>query len=425
MAATHKSKKQKKSSNKLNSYSDNIQDGNSQKKTDDFTFSSKLKTSIYSTPENIDIGKNPVFQFPIPQIEPGKANLMNDEVDMHFPRKHFFRKFQTNFELLDNIIMKPIPVNKIKPPTLFPSPIIDGTSWETKKRTLFDSSKDSNSTSATRKNTPKYEPNHKSNSNTAMDTVNEIKSETGKGSEEKDIKEETFDEDNLSDYDPDFESQSPKHTNELSEQQSRLVDAYINTRMQMKSSNDFYFGDLKTMKLQEQNFSRALKNIENSKDIEPTIGNQFELTKDLLNKLDTEFHNYTAANIEVFETKINEIESEIEKECKVRYKVVEQYKQFQVNSFDYLKTSVTYGEYEDLKKSKLVIENEPEKKLEPETFVSSETNDYSLNAKPEEKPLTDASAFDFENNLLYGPDLEAADDDDDAFGSLTNEMFFD
>ncbi|TID28527.1 hypothetical protein CANINC_002400 [Pichia inconspicua] len=400
MAATHKSKKQKKSSNKLNSYSDNIQDGNSQKKTDDFTFSSKLKTSIYSTPENIDIGKNPVFQFPIPQIEPGKANLMNDEVDMHFPRKHFFRKFQTNFELLDNIIMKPIPVNKIKPPTLFPSPIIDGTSWETKKRTLFDSSKDSNSTSATRKNTPKYEPNHKSNSNTAMDTVNEIKSETGKGSEEKDIKEETFDEDNLSDYDPDFESQSPKHTNELSEQQSRLVDAYINTRMQMKSSNDFYFGDLKTMKLQEQNFSRALKNIENSKDDEPTIGNHFELTKDLLNKLDIEFHNYTAANIEVFETKINEIESEIEKD-------------------------VTYGEYEDLKKSKLAMENGPEKKLEPETFVSSETNDYNLTAKPEEKPLTDASAFDFENNLLYGPDLEAADDDDDAFGSLTNEMFFD
>lgn len=419
MVAVHKSKKQKKSSHKLDVYGDAVRGSHFQKKIDDFTFDTNLKTSAYSVPQDIDTGKNPVFRFPIPPIEPIKANMMNDEVDMYFPRKHFFRKFQSNFDLLDNIIMKPIPVDKILPPTLFPSPIIDGTLWKTKREMLFKSLKERDSETGldTQKDIPESDINLKSKANIKDETESGLEETKNEGPDNEAL----LSEEDLSDYDPDFEV--PKQTiNNLSEKETRLIDAYINTRMQMKSSNDFFFGDPQTMKLQEQSFCRELNRLEKTNETERNVGEKYMLTMDLLDILDTEFSDYTAASIDKFNKKIDEVEETIAERKNIRYQETKPFLQYETNKFDYLKSSITPAAYAEMKAPKFTAQSDSEKKDDSVPYVNTESNTYSLNAKAEEKPITDSSAFDFENNMLYGPDLENGEDD--AFGSLTNEMFF-
>lgn len=81
-------------------------------------YNAALKKSPFTNHDNIKQGKNPVFTFPVPMGDPLKGSLLNDEVDMHFPRKHFLNKFQLYNDLLENVISKPIPVDKIIPPNL-------------------------------------------------------------------------------------------------------------------------------------------------------------------------------------------------------------------------------------------------------------------------------------------------------------------
>lgn len=429
-AATHKSKKQKKSSHKSDHYGDGIPHGHAHKVVDDFHFNSTLKHSMYSDPQRTESGSNPAFKFPIPPIDIGKANMMNDEVDMYFPKKHFFRKFHANFDLLDNILMKPIPLPRIIPPSLFPAPIIDGTVWPKKKEALLKGINEN-----TEENTEKVPENsldsrqNKPENNLSNTDITAGKAEN-KADEKVDEKEQpikdtdiekepNFDEENLSDYDPDFEGYQKPYP-KPSDKECRLVDAYINTRIRMKSANDFYFGDLHTMKLQEQTLHREVRKLETAEQPLYNVSERYKYTVDQIEDLDLEFRKYTAESVDKFEKKLIDVETKLATKYEVQYIETTPYRQFKTEQFDSIKSVISLEEYEERKKPKQVVSAEPIREMVSNNFVVSEE------PKPEEeKPIPEPSVYDdFDNNMLYGPDFETGEDDD-AFGSLSNEMFFD
>lgn len=91
MPVATKRKRSRKTTFKTNPYPVQEPKTIQQNTTNPFTFGPDLKTSSFSNRQNITNGGNPVFQFPIPNHDPHKATLLNDEVDMYFPRKHSFQ----------------------------------------------------------------------------------------------------------------------------------------------------------------------------------------------------------------------------------------------------------------------------------------------------------------------------------------------
>lgn len=372
-----------------------------------FAFNPSLKTSSYSNRENIVNGGNPIFQFPIPHIDPHKATLLNDEVDMYFPRKHFLSKYQMLNDLLENIIIKPIPADKITPPRLFPIAFVDGMPYEKKKEELLKDVKKPDILQAkpqeevkavatvTENMSPKPNENEvqlkseeeiskkdKTNCNSETETnkvetteekldpaisKNNLKDDNddytakkhGKVDADKTEPETTnIDEDsNLSDYDPDFDGNEITCPKESAEE-SKVIFDYLTSRVNMKVRNDFLFGNLETMKMQEKLLAEIEKKVQEDLQKSLDLGERLGFNVQAIDDLHKTFLNYTANSVEEAEKELKIIESRLESKFKQKYVESAEVRQFKTNAFDALKTGITPDEYiERLKKSDLQKDN--------------------------------------------------------------------
>lgn len=74
--------------------------------------------------------EHPVFNLPIPAPTAPESQYLNDEVDMYVVRNVALHKFKMSNDLLDNIIVKAIPANRIIPPASYPVCMIEGKVWD-------------------------------------------------------------------------------------------------------------------------------------------------------------------------------------------------------------------------------------------------------------------------------------------------------
>ena len=252
----------------------------------ELSYEGSLKSSKYTDPEKIKNGGNPVFQFPIPKNETLKPTILNDEVDMYFPRKHFLSKFQIYNELLNNVMLKYIPTEKIIPPRLFPLPFVEGVPFEKKKAFLLE---------------------------------NFTKNETPIG---KDGKE--------------------RAKRELSEQEREVLERYVQERVLAKQPTDFLFGDLQTMKMLEKNLADDANSTPVTK---LEMGEMYNYSMNKLDELHNMINKFTAGSIDDCEKQLIDIEKELNNKFKRKYVESEKIKQFETNAFDPVKRGITLEEY--------------------------------------------------------------------------------
>lgn len=567
MKVAAKRKRSKKSNYKPHSYEESdVQ--NVTNTSDGLEFNASFKHLIFENKRRKDDSGNPIFHFPIANSEPQETTVWNDEVDMYFPRKHFLTKYQMSHDLLDNIIMKPIPIEKIIPPRLFPIPFIEGMPYEKRKIELLKNipkkATDENKTTAVQPD--KKEEVEEGNevkelatemevnklvedSNTVEDKGIDNVSDKNKDTSNKDINDTNNDskvinvedkekikfesdavdksenisekdeqiskedinqqsnkiqssndsEENLSDYDPDFDGyQTPYPTK--TKEEVEFLDKYIESRMNSKQPTDFFFGDTQTMKVQERILAQRVEDLRSSLGQSSDISDKYKYNIHALDELHLSFLSHTAETLEMSDQLVESIEMNIKTEFKQKFIDVEKVKQFSTKVFDSVKVGITSDEYNKKYKKKLIIKDDSNKanvlnnnittniihdninpdmnittshpninsiqnqnipmqniqqELQPQTssnFQMQLPPQHALGqmqqgplksemamdtqipmAQPMGNPATQEQQdqlvptqngvqnFEFDNNMLYEPG--DFDNDDDEFGSLSNEVF--
>lgn len=446
MPVATKRKRSRKTTFKTNPYP--VQEAKTiqQSTSNPFTFGPDLKTSSFSNRQNITNGGNPVFQFHIPNVDPHKATLLNDEVDMYFPRKHFLSKYQMLNDLLENIIIKPIPTDKIIPPRLFPIAFVDGMPYEKKRAELLkgvseiakhksqddlvdlkndEKSQDANLTLDQTKNEIKTEiednkeaaPKLNSGVVTDFNTTQERKKEENKNEVSKDGKNNSkndsgkYDvnlknedgtrafvkdiEDDLSDYDPDFDGYQIPYPKDSTETK-KVINDYLKSRMKIKVRTDFLFGDLETMKMQEYSLAEIEKETQ-QKGQEPfEFGERFNYNMKAIDDLHQTFLSYTANSIEECENKVSEIESDLKSKFKKRFVDSNEKNQFKTQAFDSFKTGLTVEDYNSqFKKVSLQANDIPQNlssalslQTNASSIVGGENSDVKIDRNPGASPTS-------------------------------------
>lgn len=307
--------------------------------TNIFAFNSALKTSTFTNSQNVANGGNPVFQFPIPNIDPMKATMLNDEVDMYFPRKHFLTKFQMLNDLVENIIIKPIPTDKIVPPRLFPIAFVEGMPYEKKKAELLQHVKKVQTAKEKRALEKKAAEAAKRNREAHSDPAN-------------------VDDDNLSDYDPDFDSyQIPEP--EETEEEIKIIDDYLTSRKNVKDRTDFLFGDVGTMKMQEKTLAEAERLEKEMLEKGPDFGDKFQYNMKVLEDLHKVYTKFTANSISECQKKVEEVEGDIKEKYNTKFVESDKIKQFKTSAFDSVKVEISLDEYNQKFKAATVKPNIP------------------------------------------------------------------
>lgn len=483
MAVVQKRRKTAKSYHKSNPYPENLAHEHAHLQSD-FYFNPALKTSQYSDKEHIENGGNPIFTFPIPKSDSVRANMLNDEVDMYFPRKHFLAKFQMNHDLLDNILTKPIPANKIIPPRMFPLPFVEGIPYEKKKTMLLQALKKKNpenpeinetSTQSDdienkRKTEEKIKKENEEEGKIKEENPEEAKPDLiknedkteGKDKDENEKKDEKKDEnentnqrkeenkddekdeqlvkaepevendkniedENLSDYDPDFDNAQVAYP-KASKEEAETIENYLQSRISLKEATDFLIGDLRTMQILETISRENFEKLEKSLNEPIELNENFKYNMKKIDELHEMFDSFTAGSIEEFDATINTIESEIKDKFGLKFNDNDRIKQFKTTSFDSIKLGISLDEYNE--KYKTIKESE--KSLNPltsenrdlPTSASSDRN-IDLNSKPptNENEFYKSQSFDFDNNMMYESNTFGHDEDDDQFNSLNNQVF--
>lgn len=446
MPVATKRKRSRKTTFKTNPYPVQETKTIQQSTSNPFTFGPDLKTSSFSNRQNITNGGNPVFQFHIPNVDPHKATLLNDEVDMYFPRKHFLSKYQMLNDLLENIIIKPIPTDKIIPPRLFPIAFVDGMPYEKKRAELLkdvseiakhksqddlvdlkndEKSQDANLTLDQTKNEIKTEiednkeaaPKLNSGVVTDFNTTQERKKEENKNEVSKDGKNNSkndsgkYDvnlknedgtrafvkdiEDDLSDYDPDFDGYQIPYPKDSTETK-KVINDYLKSRMKIKVRTDFLFGDLETMKMQEYSLAEIEKETQ-QKGQEPfEFGERFNYNMKAIDDLHQTFLSYTANSIEECENKVSEIESDLKSKFKKRFVDSNEKNQFKTQAFDSFKTGLTVEDYNSqFKKVSLQANDIPQNlssalslQTNASSIVGGENSDVKIDRNPGASPTS-------------------------------------
>ena len=403
MPVATKRKRSRKTTFKTNPYPVQEPKTIQQTTTNPFTFGPDLKTSSFSNRQNITNGGNPVFQFPIPNHDPHKATLLNDEVDMYFPRKHFLSKYQMLNDLLENIIIKPIPTDKIIPPRLFPIAFVDGMPYEKKRAELLKDVKTSEAVKP-KSQDDRVELNRNDEKKNGVanlhsdQTKRELKKETEDNEEAMpnvksevvddstssvDLKEEEHENkmpkggkdkskhnaeksdakpsrknvtgvgtgasvndinDDLSDYDPDVEGYQIPYPKD-SPETTKVINDYLKSRMNIKFRTDFLFGDLETMRMQESALAETEKATQQKVEELFDFGEKFNYNMKAIDDLHQKFLSYTAGAVEECERKVNEIESVLKIKFKKRLVDSNEKRQFKTKAFDSFKTGLTAEEY--------------------------------------------------------------------------------
>lgn len=451
MAAVQKKKKSRKSSTyKSNPYpandSKNIDSGNT------LLFGPTFKSSNLSNSQNILNGSNPILQFPIPNIDPMKATLLNDEVDMYFPRKHFLTKYQMLNDLIENILIKPIPTDKIIPPRLFPIAFVEGMPYEKKKLELLSNIKKEVPTKENQQDIEKPIDNSSTKDNIKIDKID---------------KNDIDNDESLSDYDPDFDGNHPNIYPEPTEEETKIIDSYLDSRKNIKERTDFLFGDLGTMKMQETSLIEDENKIEESLKQSAELSDKYKYNIKVLDNLRGMYLKYTANSIQQNEKELNEIEEDIKSKFKTKFTDTNKIKKFKTKAFDSIKVEISLDEYnQKFKKQPLqsaisfpenslpvndenslaqpnfegnmMTENKQQDIKTPIVPLPADSNlgvteavkdstnevaDDVLGKK--ENSNSDLNNFDFENEMLYeSQDFNNNDNDNDEdFGSLSNEVF--
>jgi hypothetical protein len=453
MPVITKRQRNKKSTFKSHPYPENI-DHENQEKTD-FYFNPTLKTSAYSDKQHIEKGGNPVFEFPIPVSEAIRSTVLNDEVDMYFPRKHFLTKFQMYNDLLDNILIKPIPVNRIIPPRLFPIPFVEGIPYEKKKSILLKDVKKEDLKEEEKDLTLKHkkddvvlkvenekekekeneENNDQKTSNSNPDNLikNEEKITKADSFDKTDLKVEVDDDANLSDYDPDFDNVQKK-TSKLTKQETDIIQNYLHSRLKLKEPTDFLFGDLTTMKMQEKLYAEYCQTLDNSLNEPIDLGERYKYNMKTVDNLHQMFNKFTAEYVEQSDETLNKVEEEVKNKFNVKFSDSIEIKQFQTSAFDSVKVSVSLDDY--ITKFKNKDNKETQSQLPEQSNIQQQTSTAQFDNKEQELNSNDlerkqsssdnafykSQNFDFDNNMLYDSG-DFANDEDDQFGSLSNEVF--
>lgn len=384
-------RKSRKTAYKGEPYREQALPQNGPNKVSELHFNPALKTSAYSSRSSIEKGGNPVFTFPIPPADTRKASMLNDEVDMYFPRKHFFTKFQVYNELLDNALMKPIPAHRIIPPRLFPIPFVGGIPYEKQKAVLLQQagtetgpqgepdappSKQQTETKETseesvagpcisdvatvdrekehfptQKDAATKEGGDEASAKGPGDEIAKAGEEDGSalskaGEGNAKVAAHDDDYDDLSDYDPYFDHRQlepPKET----EQQVKYLEKYLCERIASKNPTDFMFGDLKTMQLQERALAEEKLLIEKELEEPIKISERYEYNMKSMESLHAMYRTYTAKSIFESQEALDKIETEIETKFKMKLSTSEGIRQFSTDKFDSVKVAVTLEEYND------------------------------------------------------------------------------
>ncbi|GAV29617.1 hypothetical protein PMKS-003118 [Pichia membranifaciens] len=434
MPVATKRKRSRKTTFKTNPYPVQEPKTIQQNATNPFTFGPDLKTSSFSNRQNITNGGNPVFQFPIPSVDPHKATLLNDEVDMYFPRKHFLSKYQMLNDLLENIIIKPIPTDKIIPPRLFPIAFVDGMPYEKKRAELLkdvktsevvkpksqddrvelnrdDEKKNGGATlqldQTERELKKETEDNEEATPNAKSEVVNDStssidrKEEENKNEMSKDGKDkskhnaENSDaksskknvtgigtvasvndiDDDLSDYDPDvgrYQVPYPKDSPET----TKVINDYLKSRMNIKVRTDFLFGDLETMRMQENALAETETATQQKVEEPFEFSERFNYNMNAIDDLHQTFLSYTASSAEGCESKVNEIESVLKTKFKTRLVDSNEKRQFKTQAFDSIKTGLTAEAYNDqFKKANLEANSIPQSLSSATPLLQTENNE--------------------------------------------------
>lgn len=301
-----------------------------------FSFGPTFKSSNLGNNQNTINDSHSIFQFPIPKVDPVKATMMNDEVDIYFPRKHFLTKYQMLNDLVENIVIKPIPTDKIIPPRLFPIAFVEGMPYEKKKAELLRNLKKEPKIEL--KTEPKTQVTEKINDEKiSIDNKDNIGKTKSEKNEEKDIDE------NLSDYDPDFDDTPVSGPDETEE--SKIIDDYLNSRKNIKERTDFLFGDLGTMKMQENSLNELENTLKEELNKSPDVGERFKYNIKHIDDLHNSFLKFTAKSIDGLDAELNEIESNIGKKFNIKFTDKNQIKQFKTNMFDTIKVGISLDEY--------------------------------------------------------------------------------
>ncbi|KAH3665445.1 hypothetical protein OGAPHI_003629 [Ogataea philodendri] len=85
---------------------------------------------VREPPPPTNLFSHPVFNLPIPPPNSVEAQLLNDEVDVFSFRQSAGFKFKLNNDLLENVVSKYLPLDKIVPPASFPGCVIGGRAIE-------------------------------------------------------------------------------------------------------------------------------------------------------------------------------------------------------------------------------------------------------------------------------------------------------
>lgn len=433
-------------------------------------YNAALKKSPFTNHDNIKQGKNPVFTFPVPMGDPLKGSLLNDEVDMHFPRKHFLNKFQLYNDLLENVISKPIPVDKIIPPNLFPIPYVEGIPYKNKRTELLKDVNDynlsqeqivsnkeiisndeasSNKVTSVEKENPKKEDNLDGHKNTTKketipegtatneDASREIAENENldKGNNESSLKLEkekngtsidnkpSVSDDNLSDYDPDFIDYQIPYPKE-SEHVGNILDDYLNMRLKCRPATDFFFGDSRLMKLQERCFSEQVHLESEALKRKLYVSEKYKYKLESMKSMHEEYRTFTANSLKSIEEKLELIEAELKSKFNVTFADAKLPVEFHNLNVEMNKQEISVEDYNFKYKS----ERQP---FNPTSGIVS-TNDISEEKKEgdsedQHREIVDDTNidqnfdFDMYESGAYANDGGNAEDGE--FASLSNDVF--
>jgi hypothetical protein len=492
MAVIPKKKKSKRSSYKNGQYADSIP-GNGDYGRSEIYFDPSHKVSKYTNQEKVGKGYNPVFTHPIPNMDPMKTPMLNDEVDMYFPRKHFHARYTMYNDMVDNIILKQIPLHKIIPPRIFPIAFVEGEPLEKKKASIITEmeskkvdvvNQGEKSANVETEEKVKEETKPVQSATETQSAQNEEKKAFGEPAEKQSTDGTTTKstdklgnaDDNLSDYDPDFpETETP--ATQYTEQQEERINDYLSNRLSSKDPTDFFFGDLKAMKLQEAALKKHVTNLETElKDMGNHISGRHLFNIAKLNELHESISTFTAGTIQTMDAKLEAVETELKNDYHKKMVDVTPVKKFSTTAFDTYKVGLSPSEYIAKFKQKppapppMPLEQEQHQQQQQQlqhqeqqqhvlgqnlqqqqstTLMMDPDAEQQYTQKPEmqqQKQVVPQVAsnnisaeegksstalsqnFDFEGNMLYGNGEFGGDDagmvDDEDFGSLSNEVFF-
>lgn len=332
MAVIQRRKRSRKSAYKSTPYP--TQEQKNVHSSNTFSFGPTFKSSNLGNSQNTNNDSHSILQFPIPKIDSLKATMMNDEVDIYFPRKHFLTKYQMLNDLVENILIKPIPTDRIIPPRLFPMAFVEGMPYEKKKAELLRNIKKEPKT--------ELKPEIKTQ---VIENINDEKNNMDKkdNNETKKNEEKNEIDENLSDYDPDFDDTQVSGPEEM--EAAKIIDDYLNSRKNIKERTDFLFGDLGTMRMQENSLNELEKSAEEELSQSPDIGERFKYNIKLIDDLRNSFLKFTANSIDELDSHLNKIETNIHTKFGMKFTDTNQVKQFKNNIFDTIKVGISLDEY--------------------------------------------------------------------------------